>query len=296
MTRRTLTTPDIKPLEPLTLPNLRELRLARDITAPALCAMTGLTANRLLAIETKTDRKRVEPWLDEAYRIANVLGLGGIIPLMSSGDLTSLDLGEDQHDRDALRAGARLPLSTAVRLTIALGFDDPIELVVEARHAQLWDLVERNERGAARGQCPCCLADIQSGEFHRDTCAPAALWSRRQMRQADLKVHPRPRKRVGRAASGLGHGLRPLRELHELTQAEFAEKVGMGANHYSRVERCDLNLTLDAAKKISDIMRVDIAVLYRKTEEDAANQPAHDTTDTPTVPGADTPTVPGADA
>lgn len=249
---------------------LKKLRQMRAISPQQLASLTGLPLARIRSLENASIIE--EPYLDEAYIVARCMGLGGIIPLLTlSGNLTEVDTGFPlAADVDVWRSGQRLPLSVACRLTLRFGLDDPSELITLARHKQIWDIVERNERGAEPGCCAWCLADIHAGEAHKPTCLPDNLWGRRDM--VDLKALGHVPRAEGRGkrmtASAIAKGLKAARAASCKTQDQLAHDVGMHSNHLARIERRELPLLLRNAEKIAQTLKIPVESLYAEPEGD----------------------------
>lgn len=257
----------------VTLANMRATRLSKDISAHSLSTVTGIAATRIASLEARTKSRLVEPWLDEACTISRALCTNGVLPLMQSGNLTlselpvGVDLGEDLT---ALHAGLRLPLSTACRLTLRLGLSDPSQLLIDPLHRQIWDVIEKNERHPeAAGWCPWCGVDMftggEGGEApeHLPTCLPSNLWLRERVPASAIQHPPRPRAAGERyGGSAKAHGLKPLRERLGFTQKEMADAVGLGVNHVARMERLELGLTMDNARRVAARFGVAIDDLY----------------------------------
>lgn len=249
----------------VTLDLLKTTRMTRGVTPRNITDLTGIDPARFLELETKTKSKRKQPYLDEAVTIARVLGTDGILPLITSGDLTQIEAGIDTgHDLPALHAGVRLPLNVAVRLTCKLGLADPAQLLPSALHQQLWSVLASNERGAAPGECPWCLASIAEGEPHRPTCLPHNLFQRDAQFDYDAGALIKEPDRSVNSSSGTGHGLRALRESRHLTQAEMAGKLGLNPNHYARMERLEIPVTTTNADKLATLFEIDPASIYAK--------------------------------
>ena len=71
--------------------------------------------------------------------------------------------------------------------------------------------------------------------------------------------------RETRAVLGdLGLRMRELRRQRELTQEGFAEKLGMLAPNYARVEQGRANVTIDTLVRIANALDVEVAALFKK--------------------------------
>lgn len=253
----------------LTLDNLRTLRLARSIDRHILAASAGIPVATMRDLET--GQRRREPWLSEAAAIARVLGLRGITPLINGQDVLTrvdgLDFGTDLPTDVAMyRSGARLTLSVACRVALKLGLPDPIWLasqMMDPVSMQVWDVIERNERGAEPGCCPWCLADRAAGHPHRDTCLPNALWAPVDPSLRPAAPLPRIEVMGKRQGSGLGKGLQRERTRMGWTQKKLADAIGVNSYYLARVERCESNLTTANAEKIAAYFQCETADLYR---------------------------------
>lgn len=254
---------------------LKSTRVSKGITLGTLADLTGIAPKRLRELDSLS--RRHEPWLDEAEIISRALCTNGITPLITSDHLTTLHLDPDiGGDLRALRAGLRLPLSSAIRLSIRFNLPDPANLLVDPLTRQLWALMESNERHPeASGWCPCCAANVMGGEDHLPTCLPNVLWGRDYSLQSTITVKPRP-SRIGHndaTVSSIGHGLRRLREEageragRKVTQQEFADLFGVNVNHYARQERGDLPVVLGAARKIAEHLGVTVEAVYARPGE-----------------------------
>lgn len=249
---------------------LKTVRKARGINPTQLATLSGLSLARIKALENISIMQ--EPWLDEACCLSRVLNTRGILPLASlSGNLTDLDTGFSipGDDVTAWRAGLRLSLSAACRLTAQFGLSDPADLVTVDLHRQIWDIVERNERGAEPGCCPWCLADIHAGHAHAATCLPDNLWGRRDLVDPATVSHiPRPQGGTARRApSAIAHGLKAARERAMKTQKQLADAVDMHSNHFARIERGEVRLMRTTADKIAQLLRVTVESLYAQPED-----------------------------
>lgn len=250
-----------------TLSLLKPARSAKNLTTRNLADITGISFDRVKELETSTASKRAEPWLDEAVLLSRALCTDGVTPLISADRLCDLDLGPavvDEHA--ALHAGIRLPLSSACRLALRYGLPDPALLIPDTLHRQAWAILHASERNPhAIGWCPWCAADIGSGEAHGALCLPHNLFHRDPSLAGAVDGRPGPVKPgEKRAASGLGHGLRRLRDAKEATQKDFAAIIDVAPNHYARIERCVAPLTTHRAEIIAEHFGVDVAEIYRR--------------------------------
>lgn len=57
--------------------------------------------------------------------------------------------------------------------------------------------------------------------------------------------------------------IRQLRELHEFSQEEMAEKAKMSPSGYAKIERGETRLTLERLEQFADIFNVDISKLIQ---------------------------------
>lgn len=267
-----------------TLANLKATRLSKGVTAPVLASITGIEHDRIKELESLTVSKRSEPWLDEAALLSRALCTEGITPLITSDNLTACDLGLDVGgDLDAYRAGLRIPLSSACRIAVQLGLPDPELLIPDTLHRQVWDVLNATERHPeAAGWCAWCGADIFSGKPHLPTCLPDNLWGRDYTLRDTITATPRPERagNSGLSTSGKGWGLKAFRNSlnggEGVTQRELADAVDIDRNHYARMERCELPLTLTNARRMASHWRVDVDTFYRKPGEDDTNSAAGD--------------------
>lgn len=242
----------------LPLAHLRTLRLAVKLKRSHLSAITGITDKRLTLIE----KRKVEPWLDEAHLIACVLNLGGINPLVILPKAVKLSGSLTLSEQLALwRSGERIRLSTAYAITAASGRDDPFELVSSPVACEIWNVIEANDRHpTGRGYCPWCGADAYEGEAHAATCLPSFALARPAT--GPMNADRRLPSQDGNSTAMPGKALRTLRERAGLTQAEVADGAHMSPNYYARVERCEVGLTRANAERIGEVFRVDPAALY----------------------------------
>lgn len=252
----------------------REIMHSRSMSMPTLSAVSGITPARLRQIVNAT--RQEEPWFDEAVVISRCLGLGGIVPLITSGDLTHCPTGIDLGaDVEMFRSGTRMPLSMAVRLSLRFGLTDPAGLVVTTLHQQIWEALESGERTSTPGVCPWCRAVAPAaGERvpHLPTCLPDNLWGpRNRALGLDESFIPRPltdntsRRGISRRA----HGVKALRTKLMKTQEQFGAAAGIGTNYIAQIERGNIPLTIAKAERIAAAYRVSIESLYLPPDEDA---------------------------
>lgn len=258
----------------IALYNLKTIRMQRDMTTNRIAEITGVTLPRVKELDST---RPCEPWLDEAAAIARAVGCATIAPLITSDNLTTIDTGFSLGDeRTAHRAGLRLPLSAAINLCRTYGLSDPIDLLAEPLHLQLWSTLQSNERHPeASGWCPWCAADIFGGSAHTDLCLPNNLWGRDFSLRETITTKLRPARAGARQSrmSSRGHGLRVFRQSRVITQREIADAVGIDRNHYARMERCEVPLTLTTAHQIAAHFEIDLDLLYQR-EDGSVDAPA----------------------
>lgn len=249
------------------LTHLKSIRVACGIGRKHVEAITA-AAGRIIPTqrqdELENGPKRAEPWYDEAVDLSRILLLPGIMPMITPAHISSCTILFGQPlatDIDFLRAGIRLPLSMACRITVELGLDDPIELEQHPRFQQIWSTIERNERSAGVDECPWCLG---YAGLHLPTCLPENLWASREVAPYLTANMPRPQpasKRTRGTARKAG-GLKALRVAKGITQIKLANDIDMNANYYSRIERGDLALTTKNAEKIAQLLGCPVDALY----------------------------------
>ena len=254
------------------LTNFKSLRIAARITRSNLAHISGIDESRIALIE----KRKQEPWYSEALRLHRVLNTAGINQLISadlpvlgmarddtlSDNPTTLsDLGERPAptDEEEWRYAASVPLSLAVRICIRYGLTDPAQLAIDPLTRQVWDVLKSNERGAARGQCPWCLADTTSEPAaHLPTCIAHNLFAPRLTGTSHFDYDLRSGSRAGKPRRPRGvraYGIAPLRKRAGLTQAQVADHIGVkSANHYARIERGELSLSLERADLLGDLL------------------------------------------
>lgn len=249
----------------LTLTNLRNLRTARNLSRPLLSELTSINLDRLAMLERKD---QVEPWFEECVRLVRVLGTSGIRPLIVSDNLTEIETEEFPTDLAAWRSPAHKPLSLAFRIACRFGLDDPYDLCTTHLARQVWSVVEACERlpvGSGPGTCPWCIADVRGGSAHLPTCLPHNLWAPHDGPVPESMLLPT--RKVPRAAAIPAWGLRQFRDRKGWRQREVAERMEVNVNHYARMERGQLPLTLAQADKLAAIYGVERSVLYAKPAE-----------------------------
>lgn len=248
--------------------NLKPTRVSLGITPGLISKITGIPLGRYKSLENSTNME--EPWLGEAIILSHILCTNGVVPLVTaSGNLTDIDTGVDfPSDLDVWRSGTRLPLTDACRIARKLGLADPAHLIVPAHVHQMWDIVSRNERGAAPGACPYCLAD--GDKRHADTCsAHNLLGARDDTRIGEMAYTPRPRsKRLQRSTGAIAHGVAHIRKsVLCITQARMAEAMGVHPNYYAMVERKEVGLALHRAEQAAQAFKLDVATFYAPPPE-----------------------------
>lgn len=62
-------------------------------------------------------------------------------------------------------------------------------------------------------------------------------------------------------AKSIGNKLRRTREKHGLSQQLVADKAGLNVSHYAKVERGELNATLETLEKITKVLKLKITDL-----------------------------------
>lgn len=255
----------------LTLSGLKRWLAAKPITGPAVAQLAGIDLKRYRMLDSLNAHRAEEPWLWEAAGIASALCLPGIITLLTSGNLTDLDLGADvRDDLDVWRTGVPLPLAVACRLAVRFGYDDPIHIwriaMAEPGDKQRMQMLASGERTS--GLCPWCNQHIVGGAAHLPTCR-MILWEARDLPVSAIGYPPKPRRPGKRRLgdSNKAPGLKATRERLGYTQAQIAASLGnMDANYYSRIERCDLPLTSEKAELFCALYKVQMHDLFSMPE------------------------------
>ncbi len=212
-----------------------------------------------------------EPWLDEAFAISRALGLTGINPLITAGNLSDCDLGIPlPSDNSLLFTGMRLPLSLACRIALNLGVGDPAHLCVTDLHQSIW-LMMSSERACVTGKCPWCFEPV--GADHLDTCLPNNLWGARDKPTAEhVGIMPRPEMAgKGRRSSDIAYGLRAQREGAHVSRTHLTVMTGISAEQLSRYENLALPLDTERARTIARALRCDPAVIYAMPRDEKGN-------------------------
>lgn len=254
----------------LVLNHLKSTRVAANLGRAQLAHITTINLDRLRDIELR----KSEPWFDETLALSRVLNTKGILPLISSDDLTTLAEADPPipSDLEAWYESYRAPLSLAVRVAARFGLSDPADLVVSPLMYQMWDVVRQNERiPEAGGRCPWCgaaaLSDSESGgSAHLPTCLPNNLLSPHSKGNIHVEVSLNSKRSPGRKKSARAYGLKELRVAGNFTQQQVADALGMSSNHYSRVERAELTLTIEKADKLAEFYGVSRAVVFNEPQ------------------------------
>lgn len=247
----------------ITLSALRPLRLKIEYPRTLLASTAFIAAPRLRDIETR----KVEPWYDEALRIARALGQT-IADLIASGDLTTFERDPRMFskDLDHWRSGVRMPLSLALRLAHRFGVElEDLDASLLTR--QVWSVLQATERHPeAAGWCAWCQSDVVGGEAHKDHCLPHHLYGSRAidgMTDEFIPEHlPRPGKGGNHKGGARAYGLRALRDQLGKTQIEMAALMSINPNHYARIERGELVLTLERAANLAAAVGIDRDRVY----------------------------------
>lgn len=239
------------------LHQLKPIRRGREpaVTTAMIASCTMMSPDHVREI----DNRKHEPYLDEAVSIAWALNLPGIMPMISPDNLADLDLGVPlPSDVSMLRAGARLPLSVACRVTLKLGLTDPMQLTTRPIDRELWTMTLERSGGI----CPICRAQLVGEQGHLPACLPDNLYGARDHeRTGATPLAKRPGK--GRRSSDIAKGLRTQREARGLQAQELARMCGeMDPTYLSKLETGKQALTLDKAKVIAAVLGCDEALLY----------------------------------
>lgn len=241
----------------LVLSNLKAIRVSAGIGRALLARIAALHIDRVRDIELR----KTEPWFDEALALSRILNTKGILPLISSDDLTTL-VDRDPpipSDEQSWREGMRAPLSLAVRVAARYGLTDPADLVVSPIMLQAWDVMQHNERVVeAGGQCPWCS---ECGS-HAPTCLPNNLFTPNSNGTTFFEVSMRSKVPPGRKRAARAYGLKALRLASDFTQKQIAEAVGLSSNHYARTERGELTLSIENADKLAEFYGVSRALIF----------------------------------
>jgi hypothetical protein len=254
----------------VTLDQLKNEMKARGYTATTLSRLTprSLPADRIADLMAQDIKRTPEPWLDEAYMLARVLGVGDIATLIGR-PIETLEMVEDiRGDLTIWRTGCRLPLAHAIRLARSFGLSDPYDLyeVIRLRSANpimtgLWQMTP------ALGECGWCggSGDETPYHGHATTCTMNNLWGPRDLPTTVLgPTLPYPRN-AGKRQNGLGRkapGLRPLRKRLGVTQEFMATNVDCSLAHWCKMENLTSNLTPEMAhiliRKFPPLTMVDL--------------------------------------
>lgn len=251
----------------LILGNLKHARQRRHLQPAQMAEMTGISRKRYGQLELHT-RNISEPWFKEAIVLARVLNVEGIRDLLDKGKvkpLTQYQIGKPMPtDRDIFRSGLQMDLATACRVAVEFGLDDPLHLVQPPTELvnQVWSVVASGER--IGGSCPWCLEPVVGDAGHLPTCLPANLFGVRSRRLApNVSFSPAPKIAGGaHGASGLAHGLKRIRASHGLTQAAMGALFGVKPDHYAKMERCAVNLTVCRAECLANKLGIDVNAIY----------------------------------
>lgn len=271
MTASTIKAPPLVTLK--ALKGLREKAKPHNLRPIHMATLLRVPRKHYDALESVSPATAIEPWADEASRIAMILQTD-VRTLLGVPDLRDLDLGFDpRNDLDIWRTGCRLPLSYVCRLCIRFGLPDPLDLDIamtgEARalRRQVWSVVSTGERVPAQGGCPWCA--VPHGEPHLHTCLADFLWGTRDAPLSTIGPEPKPRKPGRRRGTSIvAHGLRALRESGEgSTRERFAESIGVNAAYYGRLENGLNPLNVELAERIAAIYRVSVESIYAAPEE-----------------------------
>jgi transcriptional regulator with XRE-family HTH domain len=71
----------------------------------------------------------------------------------------------------------------------------------------------------------------------------------------------------------VGRNIRNLRRLRGWSQEQLAERIEMTEKHVGRVERGEVNVTVDLLATVAKTFAVDIAELFSGTADDSAGAP-----------------------
>lgn len=241
----------------LLLANLHALLVQRQFSTARFANLVGLEPKRVRHLEY--GRHKTEAWFDEAVMISRGLAVDGIAPLITSGNLTEIDLGRDMpYDLDVFRSGARLPLDIACRIARRFRMRDPIELSVTQQSRFLWSILGAGERDGS-GLCPWCRQPTTKGLGHAETCVPDVLWGERSRTIAPLLgAAPKPARKGLTSGSRPAYGMKSVRESMNLTQSQMAAKIHIAPSHVSHYETLRRPLTMTAANKFALILGIDV--------------------------------------
>lgn len=243
--------------------NIIHQRRARDYPRKVLSAVTMIALARLAELENR----KAEPWFDEARAISRALNVR-IYDLFAPVDLHHFDYDPRFFDVDLKfwGDGVRLPVSVALRLAHRFGVA-PDDLDPSPLMQQIWAVVAASERNtAAEGKCPWCLADALSGASHSPHCLPHLLLGTYNARHGvpvpGTADAPRPGRKGHRSGSVRVSGLKTLRESLDKTQAQMARIIDCNVNHYARIERGELPLTLARAEALCQQLNISRDTLF----------------------------------
>lgn len=60
----------------------------------------------------------------------------------------------------------------------------------------------------------------------------------------------------------IGSNLKKLRKEQDLTQEDLADKAKLNPAYYGRIERGEMNITLDSLEKLCDALKVELPSLF----------------------------------
>lgn len=66
--------------------------------------------------------------------------------------------------------------------------------------------------------------------------------------------------------SQLGDFLRDTRKKAELSQEEFADKIGINRTYYGNLERGENSVSIDKLHKISRVLNIPLSELFKRVE------------------------------
>jgi transcriptional regulator with XRE-family HTH domain len=76
-----------------------------------------------------------------------------------------------------------------------------------------------------------------------------------------------PGKTYRATIAALRSNLKRRRLFLGLTQEQTAERLGMAARHYQKIEAGELNVTLATLRKVADALRIEPAALLHRRRE-----------------------------
>lgn len=248
--------------------NLATHRRARAYPRKLLSAITAIPIPRLQSLESR----KGEPWFDEALMLARAFNIG-VYDLFTAHELKAFDYDPRFFavDLKFWGDGVRLPVSVALRLAHRFGVS-PDDLDPSPLLRQIWSVVSANERHPyAAGVCPWCQADIFAGDAHEAHCLPHLLLGtyneRRGVPEPGTAEPPRPVHKGSRQGSARVFGIKAVREQLGITQAEMARNMDVNVNHYARIERGELPLTLARTEALCQQLNISRDVLFSAPDE-----------------------------